>query len=69
MKGEGSNVRCFTHTGDPTKDIGIKADVVLRNVYAALNEDLSLQGAAIVWIRNEQIVERQTLRVDAPSIK
>ena len=69
MKGEGSNVRCFTHIGDPTKDIGIKADVVLRNVYAALNEDLSLQGTAIVWISNEQIVERQTLQVGAPSIK
>jgi hypothetical protein len=41
---------CFTHAGDPTKDIGIKANMVLRNVYAPLNEDLTLQGTTIVCI-------------------
>jgi len=28
----------------------VEANVVLRNVYAALDEDFSLQSTAIVWI-------------------
>lgn len=43
----------FTHVGDPTKDIGMETNVVLRDVYAALNEDLALQGAAIVCISSK----------------
>jgi hypothetical protein len=38
----------FTHIGDPTKDISMEANVVLRDVYAALNENLTLQGTAVV---------------------
>ena len=32
----------FTHVSDPTKDLSMEANMVLRNIYAALNEDLPL---------------------------
>ena len=37
-----------TYVGDPTEDIGMETDVVLRDVYATLNENLALQSTAIV---------------------
>jgi hypothetical protein len=39
---DGSSVSASTHIGNPAENIGIKANVVLRNIYAALNEDLTL---------------------------
>lgn len=33
---------CFTHISDPAENIGIEAYMVLRNIYTALNEDLTL---------------------------
>ncbi len=41
-KDDSLNNLVFTHVGDPTEDIGIEANVVFRNVYTALNEDLPL---------------------------
>lgn len=37
-----------THIGDPSKDVGVEADVVLRDVETALQEDLSLKRTAVV---------------------
>jgi hypothetical protein len=38
------------HIRNPTKNIGMETYVIFRNVYATLDEDLTLQGAAIVWM-------------------
>lgn len=38
----------MTHRGDPTEYVRIEAEVVLRDVQAALYEDVLLERAAIV---------------------
>ena len=46
--------RCYaTYAGDPTEYIGMEADMVLRDVYATLNENLTLQNTTIVWTNGE----------------
>ena len=42
-----------TYVSDPTENIGMEADMVLRDVYATLNEDLTLQSTAIVLYNGE----------------
>ena len=38
-----------TYVGSPAENIGIEADVVLRDVYATLNKNLTLQSATVVF--------------------
>lgn len=37
-----------THRRDPSEDVGVEREVVFRDVEAPLDEDLALQGAAVV---------------------
>ena len=41
-RNDGLEHGCFTYVGDPAENIGMKANMVLRNIYATLNEDLTL---------------------------
>jgi hypothetical protein len=41
-----------THVRDPTKDVGVEAHMVLRNVESPLDENVPLQRAAIICRAN-----------------
>jgi hypothetical protein len=41
-RNDGFECECLTYISDPAENIGMKANMVLRNIYAALNEDLTL---------------------------
>ena len=48
-----------THEGLPSENVGVKAKVVLRDVDATLEEDVTLEGTRVV--DNQPLVGRQIL--------
>jgi hypothetical protein len=39
----------YGKVGYPYKDVGVEADMVLRDVEATLDENLALKGTSIIW--------------------
>lgn len=49
--GKVSTQRRTTYVGDPSKDIGIEADMVFTDIESPLNEDLFLESATVIYFR------------------
>ena len=43
-----SQSETLTHISNPAEDVGVEANVVLRDVEASLNQDFALKGATII---------------------
>ena len=54
---------------DPAKDVSMKADVVFRYIYAALDQDLALQRAPVVCPMACKSSADEHFATNAPSMR